>query len=78
LHPTIDARRLKSWAAHLSPFPVQNFCQSGGTFLRLIPGGSVTGNNKVWRKFTFSPITTNKMRVWINTVPDAWSRVVEI
>ena len=43
-----------------------------------IPGGSVTGNNKVWRKFTFSPITTSKIRVWINTVPDAWSRVVEI
>jgi RHS repeat-associated protein len=38
----------------------------------------VTGNNKVWRKFTFSPITTNKIRVFINTVPDAWSRVVEI
>jgi RHS repeat-associated protein len=43
-----------------------------------IPGGSVTGNNKVWRKFTFSAITTSKIRVFINTVPDAWSRVVEI
>ena len=43
-----------------------------------IPGGSVTGNNKVWRKFTFSAITTNKIRVYINSVPDAWSRVVEI
>jgi RHS repeat-associated protein len=43
-----------------------------------VPGGSVTGNNKVWRKFTFSPITTSKIRVTINTVPDSWSRVVEI
>jgi hypothetical protein len=43
-----------------------------------IPGGSVTGNNKVWRKFTLSPVTTNKIRVFINTVPDVWSRVVEI
>lgn len=43
-----------------------------------VPGGSVTGNNKVWRKFTFSPITTSKIRVWINAVPDSWSRVVEI
>jgi RHS repeat-associated protein len=43
-----------------------------------VPGGSVTGNNKVWRKFTFSPITTSKIRVWINTVPDSWSRVIEI
>jgi RHS repeat-associated protein len=43
-----------------------------------IPGGSVTANNKVWRKFTFSPITTSKIRVHITAVPDAWSRVVEI
>ena len=43
-----------------------------------IPSGSVTGNNKVWRKFTFSAVTTSKIRVFINTVPDAWSRVVEI
>jgi RHS repeat-associated protein len=43
-----------------------------------VPGGSVTGNNKVWRKFTFSPITTSKIRVYINQVPDSWSRVVEI
>jgi RHS repeat-associated protein len=43
-----------------------------------VPGGNVTGNNKVWRKFTFSPITTSKIRVNITAVPDAWSRVVEI
>ena len=43
-----------------------------------IPNGSVTGNNKVWRKFTFSPITTSKIRLTINQVPDSWSRVVEI
>lgn len=43
-----------------------------------IPNGNVTGNNKVWRKFTFSPITTSKIRVTINQVPDSWSRVVEI
>jgi len=43
-----------------------------------VPGGSVTGNNKVWRKFTFSPVTTSKIRVWINQVPDSWSRLVEV
>jgi RHS repeat-associated protein len=43
-----------------------------------VTGGNVTGNNKVWRKFTFSPVTTSKIRVTINTVPDSWSRVVEI
>ena len=49
-----------------------------GSSWTTIPGGSVTGNNKVWRKLTFSPITTSKIRVTINAVPDAWSRVVEI
>ena len=43
-----------------------------------VPGGSVTGNNKVWRKFTFAPITTSKIRVWITGVPDSWSRIVEV
>src|SRR5688572_25282258 len=28
-----------------------------------VPGGSVTGNNKVWRKFTFTAVTTTKIRV---------------
>jgi RHS repeat-associated protein len=50
---------------------------NGSTWVT-IPGGTVTGNNKVWRNFAFSPITTSKIRVFINTVPDAWSRVVEI
>jgi RHS repeat-associated protein len=49
-----------------------------GSSWSTIPAGSVTGNNKVWRKFTFSPITTSKIRVLINQVPDSWSRVVEI
>ncbi|MGD9631094.1 MAG: discoidin domain-containing protein [Pyrinomonadaceae bacterium] len=31
-----------------------------------VPDGSVTGNNKVWRKFTFSPIATSKVRVVVN------------
>lgn len=59
----------------LVAFDVQYWNGSAWT---TIPGGSVTGNNKVWRKFTFSPITTSKIRVTINSVPDAWSRVVEI
>jgi RHS repeat-associated protein len=49
-----------------------------GSSWMTITGGSVTGNNKVWRKFTFSPITTSKIRVYITAVPDAWSRMVEI
>jgi RHS repeat-associated protein len=44
-----------------------------------IPNGSVTGNNKVWRQFTFSAITTSKVRVVVNDGADhVFSRVVEV
>jgi len=42
-----------------------------GSAWATIPGGSVTGNNKVWRKFTFAPLTTSKIRLWITGVPDS-------
>jgi hypothetical protein len=43
-----------------------------------VSGGSVSGNNKVWRKFAFSPITTNKIRVLTNASVDGWSRIAEV
>ena len=43
-----------------------------------VPGGSVTGNNKVWRQFQFSPISTTKIRVLTNTSPDNYSRLTEL
>lgn len=43
-----------------------------------VPGGSVTGNNKIWRKFTFSPISTSKIRVLTNASVDGYSRLTEI
>jgi RHS repeat-associated protein len=50
-----------------------------GSAWATVPGGSVTGNNKVWRQFTFSPITTSKIRVMINAGADnAFSRMVEV
>jgi hypothetical protein len=49
-----------------------------GTSWITVPGGSVTGNNKVWRKFTFSPISTSKVRVLISATADGYSRVMEL
>ena len=43
-----------------------------------VPGGSVTGNNKVWRKFTFAALTTSKIKVLSNASPDSWSRLTEL
>ena len=43
-----------------------------------VPGGSVTGNNKVWRKFTFTAITTSKIRVVTNASASGWSELTEL
>jgi hypothetical protein len=43
-----------------------------------VTGGSVTGNNKVWRKLTFSAISTSKIRVNVTNSLSNYSRIVEI
>jgi len=43
-----------------------------------VPGGSVTSNNKIWRKFEFSSLITSKIRVLTNAAPDGVSRITEI
>ena len=43
-----------------------------------IPGGSVSGNNKVWLKFTFAAINTSKIRVLASASGDGYSRLVEL
>jgi RHS repeat-associated protein len=50
----------------------------GGSNWVQAPGASVTGNNKIWKKFTFSPITTSKIRVVTNASVDGFSRLTEI
>jgi hypothetical protein len=59
----------------LTAFEVQYW---NGTSWLTVPGGSVTGNNKVWRKFTFAAMTTSKVRVLISTTADGYSRVMEL
>lgn len=43
-----------------------------------IPNVSVTGNYKVWNKFTFSPVTTTKIRVLTSASADGYSRITEL
>jgi RHS repeat-associated protein len=59
----------------LTAFDVQYWNGSAWT---TVPGGSVTGNNKVWKKITFEPVDTSKIRVVINATVDSWTRVVEV
>ena len=43
-----------------------------------VPGGSVSGNTKVWRKFTFAPISTTRIRVHVTDALASYSRISEI
>jgi len=43
-----------------------------------VPGGTVSDNNLVWRKVTFAPITTTKVRVFITAFLNGYSRVIEL
>jgi len=41
--------------------------------------GSVSGNNLVWRTFTFAAVTTDRIRVVVNaTAPYGYSFVAEV
>jgi RHS repeat-associated protein len=77
-----------NWANSVEPTAAMTFTLYGLTGYEVqywtasswvtVPGGSVTGNNKIWRTFTFSPISTSKIRVFSNAAPDGVSRVTEI
>jgi RHS repeat-associated protein len=43
-----------------------------------VPNGQVTGNNKVWKQISFSPITTSKMKIVITGTADSYSRLAEV
>ncbi len=59
----------------LRTFEVQYW--TGSTWLP-VPGGTTTNNTLVWRQFTFAPVATTKIRIWVTATPDGWSRLVEV
>ncbi|MET0623676.1 MAG: Ig-like domain-containing protein [Pyrinomonadaceae bacterium] len=59
----------------VTAFEVQYWSGSGWV---TVPGGSVTNNSSVWRKFTFPAVTTTKVRVVINSALLGRSRLVEV
>jgi RHS repeat-associated protein len=70
------------------PTPQQTFSSFGivdfqvqywnGSSWVTVPNGSVVGNNLVWRQFSFSPITTDRIRVNVTKALNSWSRITEI
>lgn len=49
-----------------------------GNSFETIPGLTITGNNKVWRRFLFADITTDRIRLVSNAAKLQWSTVIEL
>ncbi len=70
------------------PTAAQTFTQYGATSFEVqywtgaawaaVPGGSVSGNNLVWRKVTFPALTTDKVRVRVSAAVDGVARITEV
>ena len=43
-----------------------------------VPGGAISNNNLVWRKITFSAVTTDRIRVFASSALAGFSRIVEV
>jgi hypothetical protein len=77
-----------NYQTQVDPGPTQTFANYGTTAFTVqywtgsawatIPGGSITGNNLVWKKITFSSLTTTKIRVMANAASDGVCRIVEV
>jgi hypothetical protein len=49
-----------------------------GAAWQAVDGGAVTSNNKVWRQFFFSPVTTSRIRIHVSKAMAGYSRIVEV
>ena len=77
-----------NFSAPSEPTPAMTFVSFGlrafevqfwdGSAWAPIPGGAVATNNLVWRQFTFAPLSTRKIRVFITGGLNGYSRVIEV
>lgn len=77
-----------NFSSPIEPFQGLTFSKYGVTSFQLqywdgnswatVPGGTISGNNQVWRKITFAPITTPRIRIYVTGSADEWSRIVEV
>lgn len=77
-----------SFSSPVEPYEGQTFTTYGitnfevqywtGSAWAAVPSGVVTGNNLVWRRFPFSPITTDKIRVYVTAAVGHYSRITEL
>ena len=77
-----------SYQSPLEPTPTMTFTQYGlrdfqiqywtGSAWAPIPGAAAVGNNLVWRQFVFAPVTTSRIRIWVSSALNTWSRMTEV
>ena len=77
-----------NFLAPVEPAPTQTFSLYGLTYFTVqywdggqwltVPGGTVTGNQHVWRTVSFPPVTTSRVRVVVNGASDWYSRIAEV
>ncbi len=75
-------------AAPLEPTEAMTFTKYGvtafevqywdGSSWRAIPGAAVSGNDRVWSKFTFPAVSTSRIRVVISGALAGYSRITEV
>ncbi|HZP89020.1 MAG TPA: Ig-like domain repeat protein, partial [Burkholderiales bacterium] len=74
--------------APVSPTDKMTFTQYGvsafqvqywdGTAWVTVPGGTVSNNDKVWRRFTFQDITTDRIRIYITAIAGSSAQLAEV
>lgn len=74
-NPVEPTESLNFFNNGITAFEVQYF--DGSNWLT-IPGGTVTGNMKVWRKLTFPAVVTERIRLKVNAAKAPNSIVVEL
>jgi pyrrolidone-carboxylate peptidase len=84
----VDVFTMQDNVGELEPTEAMTFTQSGiqdfdvefwtGSAWQLVAGGSVLNNDKVWRKVTFSPVTTTKIRVVVKRALGGQSIITEV
>jgi hypothetical protein len=72
--PVVDVTTFATYG--ITSYEVQYWTGAAWT---TVTGGNVTGNNKVWRRFTFTAVTTTKIRILVHASADGnYSRLVEV
>ena len=77
-----------NYSAPAEPTPTMTFTSWGlrgfevqywtGSAWAAVPGGTIVNNNLVWRRVTFSAITTTRIRIYITAALQGYSRVMEV